>query len=185
VYEDVGRLGMKPKTMQAGGAGETIKYAVAESALGKMLVAATERGVCAVSFGDTDAALLKELRGRYGKAELVRDDAALTKQVKYVAGHLGENHAAAELPLDVRATAFQERVWKELRKIPRGETRTYAQIAEKIGRPKAFRAVGAAIGSNPLALIVPCHRVVGSDGKLAGYHWGVERKKRLLAAEAR
>ncbi len=178
-------LGMRPKILQAGGAGSVIRYAIADSALGKMLVATTERGVCAVAFADADVELVKELRGRFKKAELVRDDAALAERVKCVAGYLEENDAAAELPLDVRATAFQERVWRELRRIPRGETRTYAQIAKQIGRPTAVRAVGTAIGSNPVAVIVPCHRVVGSDGKLAGYHWGVERKKRLLEKESR
>jgi AraC family transcriptional regulator of adaptative response/methylated-DNA-[protein]-cysteine methyltransferase len=125
------------------------------------------------------------LQERYSKAEFVRDDAALARQVRLVASYLTEHPSAEELPLDVRATAFQERVWRELKKIPRGKTLTYGEIARRIGRPKAVRAVGAACGANPVAPVVPCHRAVGSDGKMHGYRWGLERKKKLLEAEAR
>jgi AraC family transcriptional regulator of adaptative response/methylated-DNA-[protein]-cysteine methyltransferase len=177
------KLGMTPTAMRAGGAGVAIRYAIARSALGKMLVAATERGVCAVAFADTDAELVKELRERFAKAKIVRDDAGLGYAVRWVAAHLGESAAAVDLPMDVRATAFQERVWRELRAIPRGETRTYAQIARQLGKPAAVRAVAAACAANPVAVVVPCHRVVGSDGKMTGYRWGVERKRKLLADE--
>jgi AraC family transcriptional regulator of adaptative response/methylated-DNA-[protein]-cysteine methyltransferase len=179
------KLGMTPSAMRAGGAGVAIRYAIAKSPLGKMLVAATGRGVCAVAFADSNAELVEDLRGRFAKAKIVRDDAGLADAVRGVAVHLSEHAGAAALPMDVRATAFQERVWRELRAIPRGETRTYAQIAKQIGKPKAVRAVAGACAANPVAVVVPCHRVVGSDGKLTGYRWGVERKRLLLEAEAR
>ncbi len=179
------KLGMRPSTMRTGGAGVAIRYAIVKSPLGKMLVATTTRGVCTVAFSDTDAELVEELRERFGKARIVRDDAGLADAVRGVAAHLGEHASASDLPMDVRATAFQERVWRELCKIPRGETRTYAQIAKQIGKPKAVRAVAGACAANPVAVVVPCHRVVGSDGTLTGYRWGVERKRRLLEQEAR
>ncbi len=178
------KLGMTPTAMRAHGAGVAIRYAIAKSPLGKMLVATTVRGVCAVAFGDKDVALIEELRERFSKAKRTRDDAGLADAVRSVAAHLGEHAAAADLPMDVRATAFQERVWRELRTIPRGETRTYSQIAKQIGKPKAVRAVAGACAANPVAVVVPCHRVVGADGTLTGYRWGVERKRRLLEQEA-
>lgn len=179
-------LGMTPRTMRAGGAGLLIRYCTATSPLGRMLVAATDRGVCSIAFGKDDAALLAELRTRFSKAELVAakgNTGWLAEGVAFVASQLSEHPLAATFPLDVRATAFQQRVWKALQAIPRGETRSYREIACELGRPTAARAVGTAIGSNPVAVVVPCHRAIHSDGSLAGYHWGVERKKKLLAAE--
>ncbi len=184
VYEAVDQtLGMSPTAMRAGGAGETIRYALADSALGRVLVATTDRGLCAVLFCDGDGEGALELRERFPQAVLRRDDAGLGDAVRFVMANLGETTAAAALPFHVRATAFQQRVWRALLAIPRGETRTYAEIAQAIGAPKAVRAVGTACGSNLLAVVVPCHRVVGADGRLTGYRWGVDRKRRLLAME--
>jgi AraC family transcriptional regulator of adaptative response/methylated-DNA-[protein]-cysteine methyltransferase len=186
LYEDIdATMGMSPTAMKAGGAGETIRYALAESALGKMLVATTERGLCAVLFADSDAEGTLELRERFPQAVLRRDDDGLGEAVRFVLGRLRESSTASALPFHVRATAFQQRVWRALLEIPRGETRTYAQIAEAVGSPSAVRAVGTACGANLLAVVVPCHRVVGADGKLTGYRWGTERKRALLEMEQR
>ncbi|GGA67993.1 hypothetical protein GCM10011507_19340 [Edaphobacter acidisoli] len=179
-------LGMTPKKMRTGGAGLVIRYRTAASPLGRMLVAATDAGVCSIAFGKDDTALVEELRGRFPKAELVQakaDTGWFAEAVEFVASQMSEHPRAAKFPLDVRATAFQQRVWKALREIPRGETRSYGEIACELGMPKAARAVGSAIGSNPLAVLVPCHRAIHSDGSIAGYRWGVERKKKLLAVE--
>jgi AraC family transcriptional regulator of adaptative response/methylated-DNA-[protein]-cysteine methyltransferase len=178
-------FGMTPSAMKAGGRGEVIRWGVAESPLGKVLAGATGRGLCAVLFADTDGEAAAALRERFPQAVLRRDDAGMGETLRVVLAELSEKPAARALPFDVRATAFQRRVWEALRAIPRGETRTYAQIAEAIGAPKAVRAVGMACGANPLAVVVPCHRVVGADGKLTGYRWGVERKRRLLEMEKR
>jgi len=186
LYEKTEALGMTPRIMRAGGEGLLIRYCTAASPLGRMLVAATDRGVCSIAFGKDDEALLAELRKRFSKAELVTakgNTGWLAEGVAFVASQLSEHPLAATFPLDVRATAFQQRVWKALQAIPRGETRSYREIACELGRPTAARAVGTAIGSNPVAVVVPCHRAIHSDGSLAGYHWGVERKKKLLAAE--
>jgi AraC family transcriptional regulator of adaptative response/methylated-DNA-[protein]-cysteine methyltransferase len=184
LYEDAdAMLGMSPTAMKEGGAGETIRYAVAASPLGRVLVATTERGLCAVLFADNDAEAAAELREKFPQAVLRRDDAGLGEAVRFVVSSMKETTSAAALPFHVRATAFQERVWRALREIPRGETRTYAEIAEAVGAPKAVRAVGTACGANMLAVVVPCHRVVGSGGKMAGYRWGVERKRKLLEME--
>ena len=180
-------LGMTPRTMREGGAGLVIRYTTAISPLGRMLVAATPAGVCAIAFGRDDAELLSDLRRRFNKAELVPakgNTGWLAEAVAFVASQTTEHPLAATFPLDVRATAFQQRVWKALQQIPRGRTTTYSAIASSLGRPTASRAVGAAIGSNPLAVIIPCHRVIGKDGSLTGYRWGLERKRKLLAAEA-
>ena len=179
-------LGMTPRTMRAGGAGLVIRYCTAASPLGRMLVAATDVGVCSIAFGKDDAELVAELRERFGKAQLVSakgNTGWLAEGVAFVLSQMGEHPLAATFPLDVRATAFQQRVWKALQAIPRGETRSYGGIARELGRPTAARAVGMAIGSNPVAVVVPCHRAIRSDGSLSGYHWGVERKKKLLEAE--
>jgi AraC family transcriptional regulator of adaptative response/methylated-DNA-[protein]-cysteine methyltransferase len=176
-------LGMTPSAMKAGGAGETIRYAVSESPLGPMMVAATARGVCSIGFGSDEAELLADLMRRFPKADCKRMDSELTYAVEAVVGLLGENPQAIRLDWDVRATAFQLKVWRALRGIPRGTTRTYAEIAREIGHSGSARAVGAAIGRNPLAIAVPCHRVVGSDGSLTGWHWGLERKRLLLERE--
>jgi len=185
LYEGVDQtLGMSPTAMKAGGAGETIRYAVTTSPLGLVLVATTERGLCAVLFADSEAAAAVDLRERFPQAVLRRDDVGLGEAVREVLGAMRENATAATLPFHVRATAFQQRVWRALLAIPRGETRTYAEIAEAVGSPKSVRAVGTACGANLLAVVVPCHRVVGAAGKLTGYRWGVERKRQLLAMES-
>lgn len=184
MYEDAAAtLGMQPSKMKAGGEGETIRWTTAASPLGRMLVAATDRGLCAVLFADTDSDAERELRSRFARATLERDDFGLGEAVQFVLAQITENDGAVELPFDVRATSFQHRVWQALRAIPRGETRSYGEIAKSIGAPKAVRAVGAACGANPLAVVVPCHRAIAADGRLTGYRWGVERKRKLLAIE--
>jgi AraC family transcriptional regulator of adaptative response/methylated-DNA-[protein]-cysteine methyltransferase len=186
LYETVDQtLGMSPTAMKAGGAGETIRYTTADSPLGRLLVATTPRGLCAVLFADTDAEAAAELRERFPQAALRPATASteLDEAVRFVLSRLTESATAATLPFHVRATAFQQRVWRALLEIPRGETRTYAQIAHAVGSPSAVRAVGTACGSNLLAVVIPCHRVVGADGKLTGYRWGVERKRQLLERE--
>lgn len=182
VYEGGGTLGMTPATYAKGGRGARIAYAIADSALDRLLVAATERGVCAVYLGDDDGTLEDELREEFPQAQIRVDDDALAGHVAAVLAAVDTGQA--ELPLDVRASAFQARVWEALRAIPCGETRTYAQIADSIGAPGAARAVGSACGRNPVSVVVPCHRAVRSDGGLGGYRWGLPRKRRLLAAEA-
>jgi AraC family transcriptional regulator of adaptative response/methylated-DNA-[protein]-cysteine methyltransferase len=186
VYENVDALlGMSPTAMKLGGAGETIRYAMAESPLGRVLVGTTERGLCAVLFAESDAEAAVELRERFPQAVLRRDDAELKDAVEFVMDRLYESSTASTLPFHVRATAFQRRVWEALLAIPRGETRTYAEIAESIGSSQAVRAVGTACGANLLAVVIPCHRVVGADGRLTGYRWGTERKRKLLEMEQR
>jgi len=179
-------LGMTPRVMREGGAGLLIRYCTAASSLGRMLVATTDVGICSISFGRDDKELVAGLREQFAKAQLVAakgNTGWLADAVAFVASQLGEHPLAATFPLDVRATAFQQRVWKALQEIPRGETRSYSALALQLGVPKASRAVGAAIGSNPVAVVVPCHRVVGKDGSMTGYRWGVERKQKLLEAE--
>ena len=177
------QLGMTPATYQRGGAGATIAYASAATPLGRLLVAATARGICFVSLGDDDAATERSLRAEFPAAELQRDDDVLGAWVAAIVRHLSGTEPRLDLPLDVRATAFQRRVWEALRAIPYGETRTYGQIAQELGQPTAARAVARACATNPVALVVPCHRVVGEGGDLRGYRWGVERKRSLLAQE--
>ncbi len=186
LYEGIDQtLGMSPTAMKSGGAGETIHYTTTGSPLGRMLVATTSRGLCAVLFGDAEAELAVELRERFPQAVLrvSPTDGSLAEAVPFVLSRLSEHPTAQTFPFHVRATAFQQRVWQALLEIPRGETRTYSQIAEAVGSPKAVRAVGTACGSNLLAVVIPCHRVVGSSGQLTGYRWGVERKRQLLEME--
>jgi len=187
LYEKSGAsLGMTPRVMREGGAGLMIRYCTAASPLGRMLVATTDVGICSIAFGKDDAELVAGLRERFGKAQLVAakgNTGWLADAVAFVSSQLGEHPLAATFPLDVRATAFQQRVWKALQEIPRGETRSYSAVAQQLGAPTATRAVAAACGANPVAIAVPCHRVVGKDGSLTGYRWGVERKRKLLAAE--
>lgn len=180
-------LGMTPRTMRAGGAGLLIRYTTAASPLGRMLVAATPSGVCAIAFGRDDAELIADLRQRFDQAQLVAakgNTGWLADAVAFISSQTTEHPLAATFPLDVRATAFQQRVWKALREIPRGETRSYSDLAREIGQPTATRAVAAACGANPIAVAVPCHRVIGKDGSVTGYRWGIERKRKLLAAES-
>lgn len=182
-YGAANRSAITPSSRRQKGRGEVIQYSLADSPLGRMLVAATVQGVCCVAFADTDAALLRELRERFAAADLQEDRVALGAQVDTVLAGLAESPQAISLPLHIRATAFQERVWMALQAIPRGETRTYAQIAGSMGQPTAVRAVARACASNPVALVVPCHRIVGANGALTGYRWGVERKQKLLEME--
>jgi AraC family transcriptional regulator of adaptative response/methylated-DNA-[protein]-cysteine methyltransferase len=161
-----------------------IRYTTATTDLGRVLLAATDRGVCAVSIADADAAHEAFLASEFPGSELHREDAALAGWLnELMKAALGEPHR--DVPLDVRATAFQRRVWDELRRIPRGETRTYSQLAASLGQPTAARAVARACATNPTAVLVPCHRVVGSDGKLRGFRWGLATKQRLIDAERR
>jgi AraC family transcriptional regulator of adaptative response/methylated-DNA-[protein]-cysteine methyltransferase len=162
-----------------------IRYAIVSSPLGRLLVAATERGICAVCLGDSDAKLRAALRGEYPKAEIRQDAAELKSWLKVILNYLRGYSARLDLPLDVVATAFQRRVWEELRRIPYGHTRSYQQVAEAIGRPTAVRAVARACATNPVSLVVPCHRVLRTDGGLGGYRWGLERKHALLERELR
>lgn len=178
-----GALGMAPGQARRGGAGETIRIASTRSAFGPLLVGATERGICFVGFAEPEESLRADLARRFPAARLVEDDAALADLVRQVLAVLEEPSRGAALPLDLRGTAFQMRVWEALASIPPGSTRTYAQLAESIGSPKAVRAVGTACGANPVAVLVPCHRAVGSDGTLHGYRWGLARKRALLDAE--
>jgi len=176
-------LGMSPSAYRKGGAGEIIDHAIGDCVLGRVLVAATPRGLCSVAFGDDDAALLDNLRARFPNAMLRADGDAARAILPAVVAVAAEPGEPFEGPLDVRGTAFQLRVWEELRRIPPGETRTYSEVAAAIGRPTATRAVANACGDNPVALVVPCHRVVRTDGGLGGYRWGLARKRTLLRHE--
>lgn len=184
VYEKTGRLlGMTPGAMRRGGVGEAIRTAFANTVFGRLLVGATERGVCFLGFAEPDDALMGDLRRRFPNAAIEADDAGLEHTLNLVLDFLQEPAAALTLPLDLRGTAFQQRVWAALCQIPPGETRTYAEVAAMIGQPTAARAVARSCATNPVSLAVPCHRVVGKDGDLTGYRWGVPRKKALLAKE--
>ena len=180
VHED---LGMTPSAFRSGGMGVTLRYTTVPTAVGRMLVAVTERGIAAVSLGETEAALVASLRSDYPKAVLRRDRKGLEKHVSPLLNCLNGSEEVDRLPLDVKATVFQRKVWQALRQIPRGETRSYQQIAQAIGQPLAARAVARACAGNPLAVAIPCHRVVRGNGQLAGYRWGLERKQRLLVLE--
>ena len=184
LYEKTSQhMGMTPGTYRRGGAGTNIQFSIVPSPLGRLLVAATARGLCAVRFGENAAELERELREEFSSAQLHRDDGPLRPYLQPLLASLRGETVTMDLPLDVRATAFQKRVWDALREIPAGETRSYTEVARAIGEPKAVRAVATACASNPVALVVPCHRVVRSDGELAGYRWGIERKKKLLEQE--
>ncbi len=184
LYEGAaGQLGMSPTVYRQGGTGMKIHYTIVESALGYLLVAGTEKGICAVRLADTPEELETGLHATYPAAERISAAAGMGEWVAALVRHLDGQQPHLELPLDVRATAFQQRVWQELQRIPYGETRTYSQVAAAIGSPKAIRAVGSACANNPVAVIVPCHRVVRTDGGLGGYRWGIERKEHLLATE--
>jgi len=178
------RLGMTPGTYRKGGQGMRIAYTITESPLGRLLVAATDRGISAVCLGDADAPLEAALRAEYPAAEVRRDDAVMSPWVARVLQRIEGEEPASTLPVDLRATAFQRRVWEELRTIPIGQTRSYGEIARRIGQPTGARAVARACATNPVALVIPCHRVVAGNGGVGGYRWGAERKRRLLAREA-
>lgn len=185
VYEDAhSRLGMTPASYAKGGAGAEISYTIGDSPMGRLLVAATAKGVCFVSLGGADAELEPALHAEFPKAaRIVRDDEAILPALEVLLDFIAGRSPHVDLPLDVRATAFQRRVWQGLLAIPPGETRSYKQLAEALGLPNAQRAIGGACAHNPVALVIPCHRVTRGDGGLGGYRWGVERKKRLLQRE--
>ena len=186
LYSNVaGELGMTPSTYRSKGAGRTVHYGCAPTALGYVLIAATDNGICRIAFGDDAGALVTELRGMLANATLNEDCARIAPFVAQIEAYLDGSRQTFELPLDVAATAFRQRVWDALRRIPYGETRTYTDIAESLGEPRAVRAVASACASNPVALAIPCHRVIQKGGALAGYRWGLERKAALLEAEAR
>lgn len=180
----VPKLGMSPSAYRRGGAGTLIRFAIVDSPLGRLLVAATSSGVCAVRMGASDAALEGALRREYPSASIAADGGALARWTNRILAHLSGRRPRLDLPLDVQATAFQWQVWSALCSIPYGKTRSYAEIASAIGRPRAVRAVARACASNPVALAIPCHRVVPSQGGVGGYRWGVERKRTLLASES-
>ncbi len=176
-------LGMTPATYSRGGRGAVIKYTIAQSSLGRLLVAATEKGICAVRLGDSDATLETDLRGEFSAARIERNDWPLHEWLGEILNRLAGKQPHVDLPLDIQSTAFQRRVWEELQSIPYGSTRSYGEVAAAIGRPTTVRAVARACATNPVALVIPCHRVVRKDKSLGGYRWGLERKKRLLARE--
>jgi AraC family transcriptional regulator of adaptative response/methylated-DNA-[protein]-cysteine methyltransferase len=177
-------LGMTPRDFRAGGVRAEIRFAVAECSLGSILVAATPKGVCAILMGDDPATLVRDLEDRFPRAVLTGGDAEFERMVAKVVGFVEAPGLGLDLPLDVRGTAFQQRVWQALRAIPAGATASYSEIAERIGAPKSVRAVAQACGANAIAVAIPCHRVVRNDGALSGYRWGVERKRALLEREA-
>ncbi|MDI6949233.1 bifunctional DNA-binding transcriptional regulator/O6-methylguanine-DNA methyltransferase Ada [Serratia sp. Se-RSmG] len=178
-------LGMTPKTWRAGGKGATIYFALGICSLGDILVAQSDKGICAILLGDDPDALLRDLQDKFPQAELVGGDTQFEQLVARVVGFVEAPEIGLDLPLDIRGTAFQQRVWQALRDIPVGATVSYADIAQRIGSPKAVRAVAGACAANMLAVAIPCHRVVRNDGALSGYRWGVERKRALLNKEAK
>jgi AraC family transcriptional regulator of adaptative response/methylated-DNA-[protein]-cysteine methyltransferase len=178
-YRDSQSLGMSPTRLRAGGIGEAIRYTHVMSSLGEVLVAATDRGICMVEFGATRASL----QARFPRASIGAADRTLQDLVKVVVSLIDDSRQAVQLPLDLRGTAFQLRVWQALARIPAGETLSYAQVARSIGAPTSVRAVARACASNHIAVLVPCHRVIAGNGDLTGYKWGIERKRRLLEQE--
>ncbi|MDM3887752.1 bifunctional DNA-binding transcriptional regulator/O6-methylguanine-DNA methyltransferase Ada [Pseudomonas sp. BCRC 81390] len=177
------RLGMRPRQYRAGGAGATIHFALGQCSLGAILVAQSEKGICAILLGDDPEALLRELQDQFPKARLIGGDSAYEQLVAEVVGFVEAPSLGLALPLDVQGTAFQERVWQALREVPAGSRVSYTEIAERIGAPKAVRAVAMACAANHIAVAIPCHRVVRRDGDLSGYRWGVARKAQLLKRE--
>ncbi|MGB0035605.1 MAG: bifunctional DNA-binding transcriptional regulator/O6-methylguanine-DNA methyltransferase Ada, partial [Candidatus Acidiferrales bacterium] len=178
------QLGMTPATYRQGGAGMQIRYTIVSSPLGRLLVGATDRGISALYLGESDAKLETALEKEYPRADIHRDRDGLEGWVGKIMAHLRGQEPQIDLPTDVQATAFQRRVWEELRRIPYGTTRTYSQVARAIGRPTAIRAVARACATNPVSVVVPCHRVVREDGNLAGYRWGLDRKRALIEHES-
>jgi AraC family transcriptional regulator of adaptative response/methylated-DNA-[protein]-cysteine methyltransferase len=186
VYEgSARRLGMTPATYAKGGKGARIVFSLADSPLGRLLVAATAAGLCFLALGEDDGVLIEELKAEFPAADFIeRDDRAIQDSLDVLMAYLVGETPHLDLPLDVRATAFQRRVWNELIAIPYGETRSYQEIAELLGLPKGQRAVGRACATNPVSLVIPCHRAIRGDGGLSGYRWGLSRKERLLTLEA-
>jgi AraC family transcriptional regulator of adaptative response/methylated-DNA-[protein]-cysteine methyltransferase len=184
LYEKAGRqLGMTPGRYQKGGLQTTIRYTTSVCSLGRIILAATDKGVCGISLGNTDTELIAFIDSEFPNSTRKRDDTGLAKWLAELLQRVRGDAPHMELPLDIRATAFQRRVLEELQNIPRGETRTYRQVAEAIGKPSAVRAVARACATNLISVAIPCHRVIGSDGGLRGYRWGLDRKKKLLANE--
>lgn len=184
-YEDSDRiLGMTPTRYRTGGTGTAIRFAIGQCSLGAILVAASDRGVCAILLGDDPDALARDLQDRFPRANLIAGDDDFERLIAKVVGFVEAPALGLDLPLDVRGTAFQQRVWQALSKIPAGQTASYADIARAIGAPHAVRAVAGACAANPIAVAIPCHRVVRSDGALSGYRWGVDRKRALLKRES-
>lgn len=184
-YEkSAGMLGMTATAFRTGGANEHIRFCIAQSTLGAVLVAASERGVCSITLGDGPQELVEAFQDRFPHARLTGDDAAFSQLVAQVIALVENPATPVDLPLDLRGTAFQQRVWRALQQIPAGATASYADIASRIGQPRAMRAVARACAANPLAVAVPCHRVIRTDGDVSGYRWGVARKQTLLAREA-
>lgn len=178
-----GLLGMAPRRYRAGGEGEAIRFAVADCSLGALLVAATGKGICCILLGDDPALLVRDLQDRFPNADLIGAERDFERTVAEVVGLVEAPRIGLALPLDVRGTAFQQRVWQALRRIPAGQTVGYAELADRLGMPRAARAVAGACAANPVAVAIPCHRVVRNDGAVSGYRWGVERKTALLARE--
>jgi AraC family transcriptional regulator of adaptative response/methylated-DNA-[protein]-cysteine methyltransferase len=184
VYEKTAALlGMTPGAARRGGEGETIRTVFADCPFGRLLIGATDKGLCFLGFAEPDDALMGDLRRRFPRAQIATDNAGLRETVDAVLGFLAEPKQALDLPLDLRGTVFQQRVWRTLCQIPAGETRTYGELARMMEQPKAVRAVARSCAANPVSLAVPCHRVIGKDGDLRGYRWGVPRKKALLERE--
>jgi AraC family transcriptional regulator of adaptative response/methylated-DNA-[protein]-cysteine methyltransferase len=179
------QLGMTPATYGKGGRGAVIRYAIGDSPLGRLLIAATDKGVCSVRLGDSDDELTTELGREFFAAEIFLDETRLRPALAAVVDHLNDKTPRIDLPLDIRATAFQRQVWQELQNIPAGKTYSYSEVARGIGQDKAVRAVARACATNPVALVIPCHRVIREDKSLGGYRWGLDRKKKLLEMEAR
>ncbi len=185
LYEKTDRqLGMTPTLYRLGANKLTIRYATVDSPLGRMLLAATDKGICSITFGDSEPGLLKTLRHEYPQAQFKRAEAVLHRWIGALLKQMFGEPQKTTLPLDIRATAFQRRVWQHLQSIPFGSTRSYSEVARAIGEPSATRAVARACAANPVAIAIPCHRVVRNDGSLGGYRWGTERKKRLLQRES-
>jgi AraC family transcriptional regulator of adaptative response/methylated-DNA-[protein]-cysteine methyltransferase len=184
IYEKTNRhLGMTPASYKKGAPGMQIGYSIARTTLGNVLVAATERGISAVYLGENEKTLVSELRREYPRAEIKQSAPANQRWIQEIVNRVEGTAPSLDLPLDVHATAFQRRVWQELQKIPRGTTQSYTQVARRLGKPKSVRAVARACATNPVSIVVPCHRVVRADGQLAGYRWGLHRKEKLLERE--
>jgi AraC family transcriptional regulator of adaptative response/methylated-DNA-[protein]-cysteine methyltransferase len=185
LYESASsQLGMTPATYGKGGRGAVINYTTAATSLGRLLVAATSKGVCSVMLGDTETSLRTSLSDEFPAAEIHHDEKMLGSSVRAIVEQLKNKNPHIDLPLDIRATAFQKQVWEQLRAIPYGQTASYSDVAKAIGQEKAVRAVARACATNPVALVIPCHRVIREDKSLGGYRWGLERKKQLLEREA-
>lgn len=184
LYEKAaGQFGMTPGEYRNGGSHATIRYTTAKCYLGRVLLGATDKGICTISLADTDAGLIDVLHKEFPAATISRDDEGLATWLAELLAHLAGSVPHPDLPLDIRGTAFQRRVWEELRRIPYGETRSYSELARAIGKPSASRAVARACATNPAAVVIPCHRVIGSNGSLCGYAFGLDRKRKLLAKE--